>query len=1024
MRQLVSALTALLVLALLAPSPSFARTARTQRVSLRPQPLKAALQDVARRYKIELLFSNDLVASRDAPAISGDLTAEQALNALLSGTGLQLKGSVESGFVVALAEVGGLQLPPPVPDILVIGKRTQNTDIQRRSSDVQPYQVLTREIVRNSHARTIEEVLGKYSSQDALGLSLAQQPVSSAGAPRSNFNLRGLGLEDTLVLVDGRPMPRVPGQGFVLGQADVNALSPEAIERAEVLTSTAGGIYGPGAIGGVVNLVLRRDYRGAEVAATSGLTTRGDGIYRRFDARLGFTPDDGATDVLLSYSRAVSDGLTNGDRGFAENERRLRYASGVPYSWSELPDSNSANVASLDGRSLTLKPAYGGQSLGSNISYLSPQDSRSAEGLGTALSAHAGSLDLSLPDGKSGRESSLVAGQRSSMVLLNLRHKFGSGLEGYVDFIRLNNQGYVDYSPAAIYQQLSADDPRNPFDQAVEVVRSVPGIGTSGGTRTLTTRMSAGAIVELPKGWRSNLDYSIGSVRQRTAFAGTTYGLNALYALYGVPLAGYPTIDPFANAADLAAAMAAYAVPTRYRFSQVNRMSDGAARFAGPLADVGAGPITATILLEQRKERVAQSRYDELISPYGLPNGDTVPGYSERIRSVYFELRAPILGNMAQTAPDRGLELQLAVRRDATVARLQSGYLQDQTGATDAFDKASRAAMTYTFGARGMVLPGVLLRASIATGEQTPPIRELTGAYVIGENGPDPRRGNTVIEGPYDLVMFSGGKITPERARALSAGVVLTPLRPDGPSFSLDYTHLRRSREVDGRFIGNVAYFLYHEDDYPGRVTRLPLTAEDAARGYTGGVITRIDTSFINLGWTVIDAVDARVVYPVRTAALGAFTFRANMTWQPRFTRLLTAESPAVNFVDYADGALEWRGNGGIDWTNGAMSLSFNGQFYGPYRTTYADAAPSLNASLIDAQGREWIGAQMTFDLALAYRIEMPGHASRSRLMDIRLGMLDIFDHRPATVASAEGSYSYYANPLRRRFELTVAMEI
>lgn len=1024
MRHLATVLTASFVLAPLVSSPSLARTATTQRVSVRVQPLKAALQDVARRYGIELLFSNDVVAGRDAPAIAGDFTAEQALQALLAGSGLELKGSVEAGFVIAPAEIAGPPAPPPVPDILVVGKRTQNTDIQRRSNDVQPYQVLTRELVRSSHTRTLEELLGKYSSQDALGLTLAQQPLSSAGAPRSNFNLRGLGGEDTLVLVDGRPMPRVPGQGFVLGQPDVNALSPEAIERAEVLTSTAGGIYGPGAIGGVVNLVLRRDYRGAEVAATSGLTSRGDGLYRRVDARLGFTPDDGATDVQITYSGARGDGLTNGDRGFAENERKLRYASGVPYSWSELPLSNSANVASLDGRALILKEAYGGQSLGSNITYLSPRDARSAGGIGAALNAHAGRLDLSLPDGRSGRESSLVAGQRSSMVLFNVRHTFAPGLEAYVDLVRLSNRGRIAYAQGGIYQQLSAGDPRNPFDQDIEVVRAVPGIGTSGGTRTLTTRLSAGAIVELPEGWRSNIDYSVGSVRQRTAFSGTTYGLNALYALYGIPLAGYPAIDPFADAADFGAAMGAYAVPAGYDFRQVNRMTDGAARFAGPLADFGAGPITATILLEQRKEKVAQSRYDELISPYGIPNGDTVPGYSERIRSAYLELRAPILGNMSRAGQGRGLELQLAVRRDATQVRLQPGYLQDRTGAADAFDKAGRAAMTYTFGARGIVVPGVLLRASIATGEQTPPIRELTGAYVIGENGPDPRRGNTVIQAPYDLVMFSGGKITPERARALSAGVVFTPFRQDGPSFSIDYTHLRRSREVDGRFIGNAGYFLYHEDDYPGRVTRLPLTAEDVARGYTGGVITRIDTSFLDLGWTIIDAVDARARYPVRTAALGDFTLRANVTWQPRFTRLLTAGSPTVNYVDYADGALEWRGNGGVDWTDGPMSLSFNGQFYGRYRPIPSDAAPSLKASVLAAQGREWIAAQAIFDLALAYRVELQGHASRPRFMDVRLGVLDLFDHKPATVVTAEGSYSYYANPLRRRFELTVAMGI
>ncbi|WP_447413095.1 hypothetical protein, partial [Clostridium perfringens] len=84
---------------------------------------------------------------------------------------------------------------------------------------------------------------------------------------------------------------------------------PESIERAEIATSTAGGIYGPGAIAGVINLVLRRDYRGAALTVTSGVTQRGDAPQGRVDARIGFTPDHGATDVMVSFSRASSSAL-------------------------------------------------------------------------------------------------------------------------------------------------------------------------------------------------------------------------------------------------------------------------------------------------------------------------------------------------------------------------------------------------------------------------------------------------------------------------------------------------------------------------------------------------------------------------------------------------------------------------------------------------------------------------------------------------------------------------------------------
>jgi outer membrane receptor protein involved in Fe transport len=55
---------------------------------------------------------------------------------------------------------------------------------------------------------------------------------------------------------------------------------------------------------------------------------------------------------------------------------------------------------------------------------------------------------------------------------------------------------------------------------------------------------------------------------------------------------------------------------------------------------------------------------------------------------------------------------------------------------------ASRLAMTYTLGGKVTPVPGLLLRASIATGEQSPPLSELTGAQLVGAAGPIP---NAVI---------------------------------------------------------------------------------------------------------------------------------------------------------------------------------------------------------------------------------------------------------------------------------------
>ncbi len=73
---------------------------------------------------------------------------------------------------------------------------------------------------------------------------------------------------ETLILVNGRRLPTLANQNFSPRQADINGIPVGAIERIEVLPSSAGGIYGGNAIGGVINIILRSDYRGIEIGLT------------------------------------------------------------------------------------------------------------------------------------------------------------------------------------------------------------------------------------------------------------------------------------------------------------------------------------------------------------------------------------------------------------------------------------------------------------------------------------------------------------------------------------------------------------------------------------------------------------------------------------------------------------------------------------------------------------------------------------------------------------------------------------
>jgi outer membrane cobalamin receptor len=86
-------------------------------------------------------------------------------------------------------------------------------------------------------------------------------------------NLRGLGADATLVLINGR---RMAGAGLMGDFADVSMIPVSAVARIEVLTDGASALYGSDAVGGVVNIVMRDRYDGAETRARLGGSTRGD----------------------------------------------------------------------------------------------------------------------------------------------------------------------------------------------------------------------------------------------------------------------------------------------------------------------------------------------------------------------------------------------------------------------------------------------------------------------------------------------------------------------------------------------------------------------------------------------------------------------------------------------------------------------------------------------------------------------------------------------------------------------------
>ncbi|MBC7942128.1 MAG: TonB-dependent receptor [Chitinophagaceae bacterium] len=147
-----------------------------------------------------------------------------------------------------------------------------------------PVQVITRAEIEREGIVSAEQLVARISANGTgadnlssnVGIQLGTTDRNNNG--NSSANLRGLGANSTLVLLNGR---RVSTHGAKGNAVDLNSIPLAAVERVEVLKDGASAIYGTDAIGGVINFILRRDYNGFEAGAFVDVTEEGGGnIYR------------------------------------------------------------------------------------------------------------------------------------------------------------------------------------------------------------------------------------------------------------------------------------------------------------------------------------------------------------------------------------------------------------------------------------------------------------------------------------------------------------------------------------------------------------------------------------------------------------------------------------------------------------------------------------------------------------------------------------------------------------------------
>lgn len=761
---------------------------------------------------------------------------------------LSLVGRAGSNAVIGPPEV------ERVDEVIVIGSR-----IDRNGEGPAPVQVFTRKMIDDLGASSIPDVL-RYTPQQPFNRA---QHYYSNGAEYSQ--MRGIGGDTTLILINGRRV--VPTTNSLsLNAFDLNSIPLAAVERIEVLSDSASAIYGADAMGGVINVMLKKNIPQPVLDVHYG-GARGGGDLLRASFSAAYQTERLRTSVIFDYLQR--DFLLGAERDLWRNQDYTRYggldfrsAAGTPGTVSSLSGDDLPGLSS----SFAMVPE------GSSGIGLTPQDFVATAGVRNRMSTLNTVSIVPSAEQRSGAvfaEYDLTADVTAFAEMLFSKRRV------------ISQEGVYSVQGALV----PAENPFNPFHQPVLVDFILDGLqprrfehdmdwlrGAFGLRGWLDARwqweLAAIASTETDDAV-STVDLSAARIQAALAQTDPAQALN-------------PFVDGPAGSDEL---LASLIDPERSR--HLSRGRQLSAFLQGDVFELPMGAVQAVVGGEWRDEEMV---YDDR----------TLPVANNRdVRALFTELRVPLIGPAASSHGDV-LSMTLAARID------------------DYSDFGS--SLNPQFGLLWRPTEGLLLRGSYGTSFRPPSIFELHAPRTSVTNAAvrDPARNNELS--PVTFVAGGNPNLRPIEADSMTTGFVLTPPSVPGLRVLANYWRIHTEHRVT--FL-HFTSLLANEDVFGERILRDTPTQADIDAGVPGRLL-QLDISRTNFGRLSTAGIDLEARYELSTL-WGDFTPRVTATWIDEFTSLEAPGMPAVERVGIANPAgsiPRWRVVGSLGWKRNGLGLS------------------------------------------------------------------------------------------------------
>jgi outer membrane receptor protein involved in Fe transport len=816
------------------------------------------LKDFAAQAQREIVYTPESVAGLRTNPARGDLSPREALDMMLADTGLTATQDVQTGAfavrrgpapngpgavvttnqrpgtqTVTRDEDGTIRLNPyEVIATKETGVINQGI-IPREENQALRYDILNRQDIERSGVSSLPELFRQVSSVANFGTgtqaTFGSQMATLEGVNTTNddINLRGLGSNNTLVMINGRRVYESEGSG-----ADISRIPLSSVERIEILPGSGSAIYGSSATAGVVNIVLRKEYAGTEVNTSFGSSTKGGGEEFRFGVFHGRSFNGGQTNVTLSLDYHKQWGLVASERGYyKEALRKVDPANEGVYITTIIQNFFEQRGTVTAGGPLNI-PA--------NPTTRFAAVPVGADGVGlTTASFNQTAGIANVTDHRVSR-----AMLRPAWDRYNFKGTIEHAIRGDDLGVYLNvSAGYMDRGRQEYVGLLGAltmlpNNPDNPFTRAVQVYMDPTDLPATVGSASQQTFNVVGGVKGRGTFRDRDLNWSIDASWSRNESKADNVDYTRL--IRAAIRAGI--YNPLRDLAQEPMLPAAEIAKHYSRFERLSKPEIIATnwRANGTLFEMWGGEARFSAGAEFRVENQyveSNWEYGEYASlPFSGARPSTLIETEREAYAFYAETTLPIVGERNRRPLVYALDLSAAARHEEY----------------DDFGSAAppMVAMRYA------PSRDVMLRGSWSAGFQPPLQSQLFAPTTI--TGPissilfvDPLRPGVPLS-PYTLTSGGNPDLKPETSDSYDFGVVFTPRQIRGLTLSASYFRYDKTDLVQAV---NRQDAIDYPDLFPGRVTRAAPSAADIAAGRPGPIID-LDTRFTNISRQLVDGWD------------------------------------------------------------------------------------------------------------------------------------------------------------------------